>query len=103
MAGTPSMYASQAYDVAYLLDSAVKKVGGKIEDRDAFLGGDQGGQGFRSRCAVDRSSSTRNQFPIQDQYSRVVTKMADGKYTNKMVGKVLSNHTDAYGGECKMQ
>ncbi|MEO6268762.1 MAG: ABC transporter substrate-binding protein, partial [Lautropia sp.] len=33
----PSMYASQAYDVAFLLDGAVRRVKGKIEDRDAFL------------------------------------------------------------------
>lgn len=96
----PSMYASQAYDVAFLLDSAVKKVGGKIEDREAFL---------KAIKAADFASVRgpfkfdTNQVPIQDQYSRVVSKTADGKYTNKMVGKVLTNHKDAYGGECAMK
>ena len=45
----------------------------------------------------------RNQFPIQDQYSRVVTKTADGKYVNKLVDKVLSDHTDAYGSACGLK
>ena len=96
----PSMYASQAYDVAFLLDSAVKKVGGKIEDREAFLKAIKAAdfQSVRGAFKFDR-----NQFPIQDQYSRKVTKRADGKYQNVLVDKVLSNHTDAYGAECKMK
>ena len=96
----PSMYASQAYDVAFLLDSAVKKVGGKIEDREAFLKAIKAAdfQSVRGAFRFDR-----NQFPIQDQYSRVVTKTADGKYFNKLVDKVLSDHTDAYGSECGLK
>ena len=96
----PSMYASQAYDVAFLLDSAVKKVGGKIEDREAFLKAIKAAD-FKSVRGAFRFD--RNQFPIQDQYSRVVTKTADGKYVNKLVDKVLSNHTDAYGSACGLK
>ena len=96
----PSMYASQAYDVAFLLDSAVKKVGGKIEDREAFLKAIKAAD-FKSVRGAFRFD--RNQFPIQDQYSRVVTKTADGKYVNKLVDKVLSDHTDAYGSACGLK
>ena len=97
---TPSVYASQAYDVMFLLDSAVKKVGGKVEDREAFLKAIKAAdfQSVRGAFKFDR-----NQFPIQDQYSRKVVKKADGKYQNELVGKVLSNHTDAYGTQCQMK
>ena len=32
----PSFYAAQAYDTMFFLDSAVREIGGKIEDTDAF-------------------------------------------------------------------
>jgi hypothetical protein len=32
-----------------------------------------------------------------------VTKGADGKYLNRMVGPVLKDHGDAYIGECAMK
>jgi branched-chain amino acid transport system substrate-binding protein len=96
----PSMYASQAYDVAFLLDGAVRKVKGKVEDREAFLAAIKAAdfKSVRGDFKFDR-----NQFPIQNQYSRVVTRQPDGKYLNKLVGTVLTNHTDAYGAECPLK
>ena len=45
----------------------------------------------------------KNHFPIQDYYLRVITKDAQGRITNRMLGTpVLKNHADAYVGECKM-
>jgi branched-chain amino acid transport system substrate-binding protein len=43
-----------------------------------------------------------NQHPIQDWYSLKVEKGADGKLVLKTVGKVLSNHGDAYAAQCKL-
>lgn len=96
----PSMYASQAYDVAFLLDGAVRKVGGRIEDREAFIAAIKAAD-FKSVRGAFRFD--RNQFPIQNQYSRVVTRGSDGKYVNKLVGTVLTEHTDAYGKECPLR
>jgi len=97
----PSTYASQAWDAAYLLDAAVRNVGGKIEDREAFIAAIKEAKGFKSVRGDFKFA--RNHFPIQNQYARVVTKMPDGKYLNKMVGPVLKDHSDAYIGECAMK
>ena len=95
----PTMYASQAYDVALLLDVAVKQVGGKIEDKD----------GFRKALREARFESTRgafrfnkNQFPIQDYYLREVYKDSSGRITNKTVSKIFTQHQDVHVSKCRM-
>ena len=95
----PTLYASQGYDVALLIDAAVKSVGGKIEDKAAF----------RKALETVKASSTRgeyhfgnNHYPVQNYYLREVVKNADGSVSNKYVGKVMDKHTDAYAKECKM-
>lgn len=95
---TPSLYASQGYDAALLLDSAIAKVGGNVKDTNAF----------RAALKAADFSSVRgsfkfgpNQHPIQDIYVREVVKKGKG-VTNKLVGKVFTNHADAYASQCKM-
>ena len=95
----PTLYASQGYDAARLIGSALKAVGGNLADADAF------------RAALRQASfdSVRgafrfgpNQHPIQDLYVREVIKGADGNYTNRTVKKVFTEHGDAYAKDCKM-
>jgi len=96
----PDFYASQAYDAALLIGSALKAVGGDMSKADAF------------RAALKKAdfASTRGKFrfgpnnhPIQDWYSRKVEKTADGKLENRTFGsKVLTDRGDAYSDECKM-
>jgi len=95
----PTLYASQGYDAALLIDAAVKAVGGKIEDKAAF----------RKALETVKASSTRgayqfgnNHYPVQNYYLREVVKNADGSVSNKYVGKVMDNHADAYAKDCKM-
>ncbi len=95
----PTLYASQGYDAALLIDAAVKAVGGKIEDKAAF----------RKALETVKASSTRgeyhfgnNHYPVQNYYLREVVKNADGSVSNKYVGKVMDKHTDAYAKDCKM-
>jgi branched-chain amino acid transport system substrate-binding protein len=96
----PTMYASQAYDVGRLLDSAVRAVNGKIEDREAF------------RLAIKKADFqsvrgsfrfNRNQFPIQDIYARVVIKDDTGEVRNKLVGTIVNDNHDAYADDCPMK
>lgn len=96
---TPTLYASQGYDTARLLASALKATGGKIDDLQAL------------RKAIKKAdfASVRgnfafgnNQHPIQDFYIREVIKTEDGIITNRTVEKVFSNHQDAYAEKCKM-
>ncbi len=96
----PSTYASQAYDVPFLLDSAVKAIGGKIEDREALIAAIRKAD-FKSVRGGFKFAA--NHFPIENEYARVVTKQADGKYVNKMLETVLTDHVDAYVGECSMK
>jgi len=96
----PSMYSSQAYDAAMLIDSAVKAVGGKVENREALIAAIKAAN-FKSVRGGFKFAA--NHYPIQNQYARVITKAADGKYVNNMTQTLMTDHVDAYVGECKMQ
>ncbi len=92
----PSLYASQGFDTANLLISAMEKA--DVSDADAF------------RAALEAADfdSTRGDFsfgnnhhPIQTIYAREVIKEGD-VFTNKIIGVALDNHADAYAADCKM-
>jgi len=96
----PSLYASQGYDAAMLMDSAVRGVKGKIEDKEA-LGRAIKAANFKSVRGAFRFN--KNNYPIQDYYVRVIGKDGQGRITNKTLGVVFKNHGDAYAAACKMQ
>ncbi|MBO9422957.1 ABC transporter substrate-binding protein [Labrenzia sp. R4_2] len=92
----PSLYASQGFDTANLLLSAMSKA--DVKDADAF----------REALREADFKSTRGEFrfgpnnhPIQDIYVREVIKEGD-VFTNKIIGKALNSHSDAYWSECNM-
>lgn len=96
---TPTLYASQGYDAARLIGSALRATGGNPANMDAF------------RKALEKAefASVRGKFrfgpnhhPIQDLYVREVVKQADGTITNKTLGVVFTDHGDAYAAECRM-
>ncbi|BBB60436.1 ABC transporter substrate-binding protein [Undibacterium sp. KW1] len=96
----PSLYASQGYDAAMLMDSAVRGVKGKIEDKDA-LGKAIKAANFKSVRGDFKFNS--NHYPVQNYYARIVSKDAQGRVTNKTLSPVFTNHPDAYVASCKMQ
>ncbi|WP_108483638.1 ABC transporter substrate-binding protein [Oceaniglobus ichthyenteri] len=92
----PSLYASQGFDTANLLLSAMEKA--DVTDADAF------------RAALKEAdfASTRGDFkfnnnhhPIQNIYVREVIQEGD-IFTNKIIATALENHGDAYAADCKM-
>ncbi|MEZ5887053.1 MAG: penicillin-binding protein activator [Paracoccaceae bacterium] len=92
----PSLYASQGFDTANLMLSALAKA--EPSDKAAF------------QAALEAAdfASTRGKFafgpnhhPVQDIYARRVVKEGD-IYTNETVGTVLTDHGDAYAADCKM-
>lgn len=96
----PSLYASQGYDAALLIDAAVRDVKGKLDDKDAV----------RKALEAKRFKSVRgefkfntNHYPVQDYYLRVIGRDDQGRITNKTMGTVFSNHADAYVAQCKMK
>jgi branched-chain amino acid transport system substrate-binding protein len=96
----PTLYASQAYDTAMLIDSAVRAVGGKVEDKDALRAALKKAD-FQSVRGPFRFNT--NQFPIHNLYMRVVEKDAQGKLANKLVGTTMTDHADPFAGECAMK
>ena len=92
----PSLYASQGYDTANLLLSAMAKA--DVADQDAF----------RAALKAADFASTRGDFafgpnhhPIQDIYVREVIE-ENGVFTNKVIGVALEDRGDAYAEQCKM-
>ncbi len=92
----PALYASQGYDTANLILSAMAKA--DVKDTDAF------------RAALEAADfdSVRGDFkfgsnhhPVQDIYVREVIREGD-VLTNRIVGTVLEDHADAYVSDCKM-
>lgn len=92
----PSAYAAQAYDTGLLLMSAMEKA--DVSGTEAFRAALNAAE-FQSVRGAFKFAP--NQHPIQDIYMREVVKK-DGVLTNKAIGKAVTDHTDAYGGECKM-
>ena len=98
---TPTLYASQGYDTAQLINAAVRDVKGKLEDHDAV----------RKALKAAKFDSVRgpfrfntNQYPIQSYYVRTVGSDGHGGLVNKSFSEpILKDHGDAYVQDCKMK
>jgi branched-chain amino acid transport system substrate-binding protein len=95
----PAEYSAQAYDTIDLLDSAVRAVKGKIEDKKAFI------------AAIDKADFkavrgnfrfNTNHFGIQNLYLESVEKGADGKPYLKLGDVAIKDRGDAYADQCHM-
>ena len=98
---TPTLYASQGYDTAQLIDAAVRDVKGKLEDHEAV----------RKALKAAKFDSVRgpfkfntNQYPIQNYYVRTVGSDGHGGLINKSFNEpILKDHGDAYVQACTMK
>ncbi|MBC2735575.1 MAG: ABC transporter substrate-binding protein [Desulfobacteraceae bacterium] len=96
---TPTLYASQGYDAARLLGSALKQVNGDVSQMDALR------QAIRKadfETVRGKFAFSANQHPVQDLYIREVVKDADGTYTNKTLKAVFTDHSNVYLKDCKL-
>ena len=96
----PSLYASQGYDAALLIDAAVRDSKGKLEDKAAVRKALEAAK-FASVRGPFRFNS--NHYPVQDYYLRLIRQDGQGRVTNKTMGTIFTQHADAYVGECKMK
>ncbi|MDX5375927.1 MAG: ABC transporter substrate-binding protein [Halomonas sp.] len=94
---TPTLYASQGYDTANLILSALEKA--HPDDQDAF----------REALREADFDSVRGEFrfgpnhhPIQDIYVREVVEGDDGQPTNRLVGIAVEDIQDIYHTQCEM-
>ncbi|MFV2002605.1 MAG: ABC transporter substrate-binding protein, partial [Paracoccaceae bacterium] len=92
----PSLYASQGYDTANLLLSAMDKA--DVSDADAFREALRAADFASVRGEFSFAS---NQHPIQDIYVREVIKEGD-VYTNKIIGVALEDQSNVYAAECDL-
>ena len=92
----PSLYASQGFDTANLLISAMGKA--SVSDADAFRAALEAADYSSTRGAFSFAS---NHHPVQDIYVREVIKEGD-VFTNKIIGTALTNHANAYIDDCQM-
>jgi branched-chain amino acid transport system substrate-binding protein len=96
----PSQYAAQSFDAAQLLDSAIRKVKGKVDDKKAFHAALKAAD-FKSVRGNFKFNT--NQFPIQDMYMFDVAKDIKGRVSLRTISKPLVNHTDSYAALCNMK
>ena len=96
----PTVYAAQGYDTAMLIDSAVKGVNGKVEDKAALLKSIKAAN-FQSVRGPFKFGNNNN--PVENFYIRQVVKDAKGDPVNKLIGTVLTNYGDAYADQCGMK
>jgi branched-chain amino acid transport system substrate-binding protein len=96
----PSEYAAQAYDAARLLDNAVHKINGKIEDKDALHAALRSAD-FQSIRGPFKFNN--NHFPIQSFYINKVVKGADGKPALQLGDRILRDHADSYAVKCPLK
>ncbi|MGK7753467.1 MULTISPECIES: ABC transporter substrate-binding protein [unclassified Roseovarius] len=92
----PSLYASQGYDTANLLLSAMAKA--DVTDADAFRAALKEADFESTRGDFEFAS---NNHPVQDIYVREVIKEGD-VYTNKIIGTALEDHSNVYVEDCEM-
>lgn len=97
---TPTLYASQGYEAARLIGSALKSVDGDVNKfaqlRAALRKADF--ESVRGEFAF-----TSNQHPIQNLYIREVVEDGKGGYTNQTIKAVFTAHGNAYVDACKMK
>ena len=97
---SPSFYASQAYDAAQLINSAVTAVKGDVSKKDAM----------RDEMRKANFPSVRgpfkygnNHIPIQNFYLQDVVKNADGTLGLKTVATIVKDSQDRFHGKCPMK
>ena len=98
---TPTIYASQGYDTAQLINAAVRDVKGKLEDHEAVRKALKAAKFDSVRGAFKFNT---NQYPIQNYYVRTVGNDGHGGLINKSFNDpILKDHGDAYVQTCAMK
>jgi branched-chain amino acid transport system substrate-binding protein len=96
----PSVFAAQGYDTALLIDSAVREVKGKLDDKEAVR---RALKAAKFASVRGNFKFNRNQYPIQNYVLRVVGRDAQGRLVNKTIATVFKDHGDAYVQDCAMK
>lgn len=96
----PATFAALGYDSVKLIDSAVKEVGGKIENKDAVRAALRKAN-FQSVRGAFKFNN--NHFPIQDLYIMEVKKDKKGTLKAVLKDTAVKDWQDPYHQECPMK
>lgn len=96
----PSNMAAQGFDAGLLLDVAIARVGGRVNDKPAFMAALKQGNPNSVRGALVFNN---NNFPINDFYVFQVAKDAKGRVSLKTIATPLKNHQDPYHTQCPLK
>ena len=95
----PSNYAAQSYDAALLLDSAIAKVKGNVEDKQAFMAALKAADFDSVRGDF---SFGNNGFPVQGMHVMEVAKDDQGRLNLKTIATPFKKYQDAYHEQCAL-
>lgn len=93
----PSEFAAQAYDVIMMIDGALRKTGGKLDEeslRKALQSAD-----FES--VRGKFTFNENNHPIENFYLLNVSKDSQGRLVQISEGVIAENMADIYAKDCK--
>ena len=97
----PTLYASQGYDAALLIDAAVRDVKGKVEDKEAVRKALKA-----AKFDVGARRVQVQQQPVPDPEllpARASAGTAGGASSTRRSARCSANHGDAYATKCKMK
>ena len=96
----PASFAAFAYDSVMLIDSAVRAVGGKIEDKDAVRAALRKAD-FKS--VRGKFKFNNNHYPIQDIFMEAPEKDAKGNLRQVKKDLAATDVKDPYHQQCAMK
>ncbi|SRR5713226_1805050 len=96
----PATFAALGYDAVKLIDSAVRDVGGKIEDKDAVRAALRKAN-FQSVRGSFKFNN--NHYPIQNLYIMEVKKDAKGNLKAVLKDTAIKDWQDPYHQDCPMK
>jgi branched-chain amino acid transport system substrate-binding protein len=96
----PQFLAAHNYDAVMLIDSAVRAVNGKVEDKDAVRAALRKAD-FKS--VKGKFKFNNNQYPIQDHYIVTTVKDEKGVPVQKILGYATKDHGDSHAKDCPMR
>lgn len=95
----PSDFAAMAYDTVRLIDSAVAKIDGNVDDTNALRAALHEADFASVRGEI---SFNHNNHPIQDMYLAVVEEDESGNFVAVSTGVIAEDMIDSYADQCDL-
>jgi branched-chain amino acid transport system substrate-binding protein len=96
----PSQYAAQAYDSALLIDSALRKTKGDVNNKDAFRAALKAAD-FKSVRGDFKFGN--NHFPVQSFHAFKAVRDKSNRMTLETIGTPLVSVTDNFADKCPLK